>query len=258
MRTLMLLAAACAAAAPGRAQVVHGRVVAVDGGSSRGRRPGAAGAGARRGLRVRAQADTLGRFALRPGRWGLPAGGRAAGRSRAVSPEFALGAGDSLEVLFRLSADAVLLNPLQVVASHRRPRRLEEFYDRAERGAFGWFVTREQMERRTAPRTTDLLWTAPGIDVLPGRGWGGVVRGRGGCVPAVYLDRMRMGAGSIDLCTDLDGLEGIDACTDAGAPVQYAGPGGGCAVVLLWTRFRGRPDPKPTSRAVEPIVARVS
>ena len=237
MRSLMLLAAVCLAAVPARAQVVHGRVVAVDGGSA------VAGARVRlvpeRGAdSASVQADSLGRFTLRArdeGDYRLAAS--RVGYREAVSPEFELEEGDSLEVLFRLSADTVLLNPLQVVAaSHRRPRRLEEFYERAGRGAFGWFVTREEIERRPALRTTDLLWTARGIDVLPGRGFGGVVRGRGGCVPAVYLDGMRIGAGAIDLWTTPGDLEGIEVYTGAGAPVQYAGPGSGCAVVLLWTR----------------------
>ncbi|HEX6913430.1 MAG TPA: carboxypeptidase regulatory-like domain-containing protein [Longimicrobium sp.] len=237
MRSLMLLAAACLAAVPARAQVVHGRVVAVDGGSA------VAGARVRlvpeRGAdSVSAQADSLGGFTLRaPGKGDYRLAASRLGFREAVSPEFGLEEGDSLEVLFRLSADTVLLNPLQVVAaSHRRPRRLEEFYERAGRGAFGWFVTREEIERHPGSRTTDLLWMATGLRVTSGRGFGGVVRGRGGCVPAVYLDGMRIGAGSIDVWTVPGDLEGIEVYTGGGVPVQYAGPGSGCAVVLLWTR----------------------
>ena len=240
MRTLPTLAAAAwlAAAAPAAAQVVHGRVVAP-------RDAGVAAALVRlvpeRGAdTVSVRADSLGRFTLRArGEGDFRIAAARSGFRDAVSPGFELRRGDSLEVLFRLSPDSAYLRPLEVVASSRRlPGWLEEFYRRAERRSFGWFLTREEIERRPAARTTDLLWTAPGITLAPARrGFGSLVRGRGGCVPAVYLDGMRIGAGAIDLWTTPSSLEGIEVYTGAGAPAQYGGPGSGCAVVLLWTRF---------------------
>lgn len=240
MRILLTLASAASlAAAPAAAQVVHGRVVAAGGDSA------VAAALVRllpeRGAdSVATRADSLGRFTLRaPGGGDYRIAAARVGFREAVSPEFELEEGDSLEVRFRLAPDTVLLNPLEVVAtSRRRPARLEEFHRRAGRDAFGWFVTREEIDRRAAIRTTDLLWTAPGLHLVPSRrGFGYALRGRGGCVPAVYLDGMRIGAGSVDLWTDPDELEGIEVYAGAGAPVEYAGPGAGCAVVLLWTRF---------------------
>ena len=111
MRSLMLLAAACLAAVPGRAQVVHGRVVAVDGGSA------VAGARVRlvpeRGAdSVLVQADSLGRFTLRAGGEGdYRLAAARLGYREAVSPEFELEEGDSLEVVFRISARSVAKPP---------------------------------------------------------------------------------------------------------------------------------------------------
>jgi hypothetical protein len=61
----------------------------------------------------------------------------------------------------------------------------------------------------------------PGIRLTPGRGSGCVVRGRGGCIPAVYLDGMPVGAGAVDPWTTPDGLEGTEVSSDPGAPVEY-------------------------------------
>jgi hypothetical protein len=232
-----VLLAACLASVPAGAQVVHGRVVAVGGDSS------VAAAAARVGLvpergpdSAWAVADSLGRFTLRAaddGNYRLAASGP--GLREAISPEFELQEGDSLEVVVRLAPDTVLLNPLQVVVASRRiPDRLDAFRRRAERSAFGWFITRDEIQRHPGVRTTDLLWMATGLRVTSGRGFGGVVRGRSGCIPGVYLDGMRIGAGAIDLWTTPGDLEGIEVYTGPGAPVEY-GAGRDCAVVLLWT-----------------------
>lgn len=239
MRTLFVVAAlASAIAQAAAAQVVHGRVV--DAGT------GAPLPAAAVWLRESTmddvgpvRTDSTGAFTLRAPRGGVfRLAASRAGYREADSRAFALEEGDSVEVVFRLAAGSVVLDPLRVVAPARRAGRLDEFYRRAERGGFGWFVTRAEIERRHPFRTTDLLRTTPGIQLLPTRGTGFAVRGRGGCVPAVYLDGMRMtgGAGSIDLWTHPEDLEGIEVYHGAGAPVEYSGPGAGCGVVLLWTR----------------------
>lgn len=101
--------------------------------------------------------------------------------------------------VFRLAAGSVVLDPLRVVAPTRR-----------RPGRLDDFRRRAE-------------------------------RGRGGCVPAVYLDGMRMagGAGSIDLWTRPEDLEGIEVYHGATVPVDLSGPGTDCGVVLLWTRTGG-------------------
>ena len=243
MRTLLAAAVAAWLAAPAAAQVVHGRVVAAGADSSVAVAGAAVRLVGRRGAdSASAAADSAGGFVLRApraGRYRLAADGP--GLRAARTREMALREGDSLEVVIRLSPDTVLLDPLQVVATrHRRPTWVEEFYRRAEKDAHGWFVTREQIERRRASQTSDLLWMAPGIRLVAARRGGGYqVRGRGGCVPAVFVDGVRVpgGAAAIDLWTTPRELEGIEIYHGSEVPVEYAEPGSGCAVILFWTRF---------------------
>lgn len=244
MRTLFVAAALAAALAltqAAAAQVVHGRVV--DAGT---------GAPVRAAVWLRelglpdvgpVRADSAGEFTLRaprPGMFRLAAGG--VGYRETESLAFELEADDSIEVVFRLSPGAVLLDPLEVVASaRRRPGWLEDFRRRAERGAFGWFATRAEIERLRPVRTTELLRAVPGIRLVPGRGAGYAVRGRGGCVPAVYLDGVRLpgGAGSIDLWTSPSSLEGIEVYHGTAVPAEFSRPGSACGAVLLWSRMGG-------------------
>ena len=242
MRTLFVAAALAAALAQAAAaQVVHGRIV--DAGT---------GAPVRAAVWLRemglpdvgpVRADSAGAFTLRaprPGMFRLAAG--CVGYRETESLAFELEADDSIEVVFRLAAGGVLLNPLEVVASaRRRPGWLEDFHRRAERGGFGWFATRGEIERSHPVRTTDLLRATPGIHLVSARGAGYAVRGRGGCVPAVYLDGVRLpgGAGSIDLWASPSSLEGIEVYQGTAVPAEFSGPGSACGAVLLWTRVGG-------------------
>ncbi len=240
MRVPLLLAAAVlAACAPGRAQVVQGRVLAA--GADSCAVPAArvrllpSGAGA---APVETRTDSTGGFALRaPIRGTYRLAAARVGFRDAVSAELTLGDGDTLDVRFRLSPDTVLLEPLTVLGtSRRRPPAIRDFYRRAESEGFGWFLTRAGIEQRAPVRTTDVLLGAPGLRVLPGRS-GGVIQGRGGCVPAVFLDGLRIGPGTIDQWTMPRELEGIEVYSTGGAPPEFGGRGAGCAVVLLWTRY---------------------
>lgn len=188
------------------------------------------------------QTDSTGSFGLsaaRAGAYGLRA--ERVGYRTAATPAMELDAGDTLRVEFRLSTEAVLLGPVVVTG---RPRRLtgalREFHERAERRAWGSFVTREEISRRNPVRTTDLLRTLPGVRLAPTRSGRHAVLLRGGCPARVYLDgiRVRLAGTSIDDLVRPPELEGIEVYPgEAGIPAQYGGlSGGGCGAVLLWTR----------------------
>jgi hypothetical protein len=238
MRAYLLLLAGVLAAPPLAGQVVDGKVV--DAGSN------APVAGATVRLlgddereMASAVTDSAGAFAMTAedgGRFRLAAAGR--GYASAVSAALRIGQGDTLTVAFRLAADTALLEPLKVVASRRRRSApIAAFYERATRGiGFGWFMTRERMEERQGARLSELLDRAPGLTRVPGRsGW--VMRGRGGCVPALYVDgmRLRFAGDRVDEWADPDDLEGVEVYTGAQAPPEY-GADTGCGAILLWTR----------------------
>lgn len=182
--------------------------------------------------------DSSGAFLLtapRSGAYRLQA--QRIGYRTSATPAIELEDRDTLVVEYRLSTQAVVLKPLTVTATSRRPAgALGGFYQRAERRAFGTFITREQIDQRHAIHASDLLLTVPGVQVVPTR-WGrAVVLMRGWCVPQIYLDGMRIRTSSIDdLVSPID-LEGIEVYrSPAEAPAQLAGAGS-CGVVALWTR----------------------
>jgi len=240
MRISLLALALCAGASlPLSAQVVHGRLV--DAGT------GAPVAAARvRLLQLGAAADsaltdTAGAFSVR-GKDGeklrLSAG--RVGYAESVSGELDLAEDDSVEVLFRIAPDAVVLEPLKVVATiRRRGPLLDAFYRRAEQKRFGHFITREQIDARHATHATDLLRRVPGLQVVPSRRIGYAVQGRGGCTPVVVLDGLRLTtAGNlVDEWVNARDLEGIEVYHGSGqGPGEFAFYENGCAMIVLWTR----------------------
>lgn len=161
------------------------------------------------------------------------------GYRTAVTPPLDLLAGDTLSIEYRLSVDAVALNPITVIAFSRHPAGpLGGFYDRQRRNLAGHFVTRAQIDERNPVFTTDLLQGIAGVNVVhTARAGGAVVLLRGNCRPQVYLDGVPIGLAGMsidDLVQPMD-LEGIEVYRGPGeVPVEFAR--GACGAVLLWTR----------------------
>ena len=122
----------------------------------------------------------------------------------------------------------------------RGSRFLQEFADRKRRAAGGTFYGPADLERRNALYVSDILRTTAGMRVSPGRGFSNVVRGRGGCVPAVYLDGMPLYGGANDLDqivrpNDLMAMEVYQALGNL--PAQFTGlQANGCGAIALWTK----------------------
>jgi hypothetical protein len=196
MRTTALAAALLLAAAPLSAQVIRGTLV------DAATQAPVAGASVRlvsaRGEETAlARTDSAGAFTV----WARYAGAfrlraERLGYTPSLSPEVRLAGRDSVRVLFRISASAVVMEPLQVVSHvRRRSPRLAGFLRRAEMDRGGWFATREDIEAATPVRVSDVLRSARGIHLrMVYQGVGYQVRGRGECLPAVFLDGFSAGA----------------------------------------------------------------
>lgn len=117
-------------------------------------------------------------------------------------------------------------------------RTLDEFMRRRQQG-MGRFLTAAEVAARNPIRTTDVFQTTLGVRWQPGQGFNGVLRGRGGCVPAVAIDGMPIhdGADELDNLVMPQQIMGIEIYpTAATAPAQYGGIGANaCGVVLVWT-----------------------
>ena len=185
------------------------------------------------------EADDAGRFVLAvpaPGAYEIAA--HHDGYGSTTSAPFELEQEDTLTVEYRMAPDVIVLNPVTVTASARRPSgRLGGFEERARRAAGGRFISREEIERRRPLHTSDLLVGMPGVQLVE-RGMGGNSVLLRGCAPAVFIDgiRVRGGASSIDDLVSPIEIAGIEVYRGPEVPVEFSGPGSGCGAILIWTQ----------------------
>jgi hypothetical protein len=119
------------------------------------------------------------------------------------------------------------------------------FVARANQGS-GRFITPEDIERIKPLGTADLLTRTPFVKKeYPLGGERIVMRARGlagTCTPSVYLDGhpVLMYGFSLDAIAPVSELQAVEIYrSSALAPYRYGGgTGGGCGVILLWTRAR--------------------
>ena len=152
----------------------------------------------------------------------------------------------SADLQIDLAPAALELEPIVVVSRRRTRLETAGFYDRRQRG-FGHTLTREEIEARRVMMVTDLVRTMPGVRVTPGTmGRGGIIQMRGGCVPEVILDGVRMSQPvRLDDILSVADLEGIEIYSGASAPTEFSRSS--CGTVLAWTRDPGSTGGSPWS-----------
>jgi hypothetical protein len=160
----------------------------------------------------------------------------------AVSPAIALESGDDVTFVWRIMPDTIYLMPV-VITSNKRPNsgRLTGFENRRRTNPAGFFITRDDIDKRRPFRVTDLLMTVPGIRVIPGAFGNDVVTSEG-CRPAVYLDGIRfplMGE-RIDNIVNPQAIEAIEVYPHpAEVPAEFMSAGQTCGAIAIWTRSGG-------------------
>lgn len=221
-------------------QSIHGRVLA------RGDTAGVPGADlaltdSAGTVVARVQADSAGGFRLPvpgPGEFQVDASRIGFSPIRAL---VMVGEREVVEVELRMSEEAIVLDPIVVVARRRiREGTLDEFYDRMARmkqSGRGRFLTKEQIEARVSMSLPLLLQTLPGVWLAPG---GRSVRLLSSsamdgvfCAPEYILDGRPMLGGYRDIqVMDLEGVEVYRGYSEAVAgyfPNR-------CGQVFLWRR----------------------
>ena len=134
--------------------------------------------------------------------------------------------------------DVVLDKPVQTldaVKVYGRGNAAMAEFQRRLRNGFGHILTPADIAKRNAIETTDLLRTMPGVRVVPTRGFGNAILLRGGCLPTVYLNGMRMpddAAADIDALAPPSEVTAIEVYNTAGRPPQFWG--NNCGSVVLW------------------------
>jgi hypothetical protein len=153
---------------------------------------------------------------------------------------------ESVDVELRMGSRAIPIEPLVVTA--RVDARLAGFHERMRRHGFGRFITRAEIDERPGTvRTTDLLRTMPGVNLVAVQRCPGCTPtylitmrgGAGGCMPTVYLDGMPIrqfeesGVDDFLLPSMIEGVEVYTSFASAPAPVHAQNA---CGVVAFWTR----------------------
>lgn len=201
--------------------------------------------------------DDSGHFHLpapRPGHWRIAAELLGYGSVRSDSLELA--EGDTIRVQVRMGVDPVTIDePVVVIGDRRMSPDIEEFHRRrawGERAGLGHFIYGEELERAVAGRPTDLFRMIPGATVSGGRsGRDQIVRMRGGCIPAIYVDGSQinraMRGESLDTYVALPSIEGIEVYQGAQQPGGRFVDRTGCGLILVWTKRGQREGDAPFS-----------
>jgi hypothetical protein len=194
----------------------------------------------RDGGKTQATSDSLGLFVLRAPRAGsYTLGASRLGYLKYEGDTIRLGSAESVSIEIRLDTRVVPLEPLVVMA---RSGSAPEGFEARRAGGFGRFLTRKDIDARSAPHTTDLFRAMPGVVITAQRrGPGSSLQMRGTtglCAPAVWIDGLAV---PIYAGTNIDDLlmptviEAIEVYNSvSSAPIQYRS--GSCGVVLFWTR----------------------
>lgn len=151
---------------------------------------------------------------------------------------FRIEGGQATQVWVPLAGDAIELDPITVTVRSRNLERVG-FYRREEGRVTGFRLDRAGIEEREPQVVADLLYEAPGIEVIP-LGFGAVeirsrrVRSADGDrgLVDIYINGQRgVQMDLVELSVEV--LEGVEVYRGNSVPPEYGGQG---AVVLLWTR----------------------
>jgi TonB family protein len=126
--------------------------------------------------------------------------------------------------------------------------RLAGYYQRLEKKAGGYFITRDQIDRENPRSLQQLLQHVPAVSGSRMRGGGAGVRMRGrNCAPLVWLDSTPMPAGEVDLNAispqTVQGIELYLGSTTAPARFTLNRDASSCGTIVIWSRG---PDTEPT------------
>ena len=152
---------------------------------------------------------------------------------------------DSVALTFRMAAQPIALDPVEVTVSRRTPPAgIAGFYERMHRKQVGRFLSREEIIAAHASRTSDLLRRVAGLSFRPTRAGSYAIRGRGGCEPLVYIDGVQVSmygtTTTIDDLVQPGDLEGVEVYDSSTMPAEFQRElrGSMCGAVMLWTKLR--------------------
>jgi hypothetical protein len=145
--------------------------------------------------------------------------------------------GQSITHTFQLSTIPPVLASVIVKGNGASVGRRFEDFDRRRAAGRGQFLTRADIESRSAINLSDLLQTMRGIrtDCVGFTCRVETSRSAHGCSPAYFVDgRLSTTFGPTTPIKDLEGVEVYLGPSET--PAEYLGPDSGCGVIGIWTK----------------------
>jgi hypothetical protein len=157
--------------------------------------------------------------------------------------------GKTHRAYFKLTATAQALPTVAVSDTATHTHWLDQF-DRRRASARGTFITRADIDKKSARTGTDLVRTVPGIRLVALRGGAGyqvvMTRGSGGrlCVPTMFVHGLPY-SGMLDdfIADDIEALEIYVGISEVPTELDKNGRGI-CGAIVVWTRD---PNKRPSN-----------
>lgn len=132
------------------------------------------------------------------------------------------------------------MEPIVVATSRRSRLATSGFYERRKQGQ-GYFLTRQEFEKRSPTRPSDVFRMMPGVQVVPTRRPGSAMLQFRGCTPDLVLDGVPLvGPTSVDDIVHVGDIEAVEV--QSGAHFQTRPGASPCGTVTIWTREGGRDE----------------
>jgi hypothetical protein len=149
---------------------------------------------------------------------------------------------------FRLTATALSLPTVAVSDTATHTHWLDQF-DRRRSTGRGTFITRAEIEKKSARTGTDIVRTVPGIRLMALRGGAGnqvvMTRGAGGrtCYPTMFVHGLPY-SGMLDdfAADDIEALEIYVGISEIPTELDKNGRGY-CGAIVVWTRDPNKRPP---------------
>lgn len=141
-----------------------------------------------------------------------------------------------------MMAQAATLDGVESRAEMKLRLGIEEFYRRRARGAGGAYFTRDEIIKRNARRTSDVLTNSPGLRVVNGRGGTGVrFNAKRQCTPSLWLDGQEVHNMEVDAIpvSDIEGMEVYTGPSTVPMQFSHGWSGTDCGTIVIWTRIPG-------------------
>lgn len=193
-------------------------------------------------VRARVESDSAGRFFIELNETGIyRLHAQRLAYEDVLSPPLSIFDTAAVEVTIRLTPEPIEVEGLVVTTEWERVKLERTGFYRRRQYSIGYFIDETDIREQRPIQFTDLLRTIPGIRLRWSQWSGGYVPGttRQYCGMKVVVDGFPLDLNEepLDWFVRPEHVIGVEVYPSrAGTPAELQGPGGGCAMLVIWTR----------------------